>query len=225
MDRRVEELEDTVLNLADEIRDLRAEVRSLRRELRQLSGEAASSAASEEPERGDDPLRDSRDSLRSGQSSLGSFSVVERNFNGEASRSRSGVGGGGSSPTPSAATSAAGSQVSGSAHSTRLLTWTQRESICEEIGQYVRRALAGGYRGNSGRERIGLPSRIWLVFRDYEGLEYRPVLVCRTFAECKSHVKRGEDCGESVFIGLPYEREGVQVAGVAGIPWPAGPAQ
>ena len=227
MNDRVRDLEDTVLDLRDEVRDLRAEVRGLRRELRHLGGEVASSQASE-ADRGQSQtsLRDSRESVRSGgeADTLGSFSLV-RPFNEDASRSRSGSGypsrGGASSPTPSA-TSAAGSQTSGlSRVDRRLLSWEQREAICEEIGQYIRRALAGGHRGASGRDKIVLPSRLWLVFRDYEGLEYRPVLVCHSFSECKNHVKRGEDCGESVFIGLPSEREGRRVAGVAGVPWPS----
>lgn len=102
------------------------------------------------------------------------------------------------------------------------MTWLERESICDEIGLYIQRALLGDHRGPSGRDRIQLGSRVWLVFKDYEGLEYRPVRVCRTFSECRDLVKRGQDCGDSVFVGLPSDREACRVAAAAGFTWPTG---
>ena len=96
-------------------------------------------------------------------------------------------------------------------------TWLEREIICDEIAEFIKRCLGGDYRGSSGRDRIHLPSKIWLVFKDYEGLEYRPVRVCRTWAACKELVKKAGSAGDSVFVGLPSEREACRVAGRSGV--------
>ena len=103
-----------------------------------------------------------------------------------------------------------------------FLSWLEREAICDEIAAYVRRCLAGSHRGPSGRDRIQSPSRIWLVFKDFNGVLYQPVKVCRSWGECKALVKRNEDVGDSIFVGLPSEREACRVAGVSGVGWPAG---
>ena len=223
MEQRLASLEDTVDELQEEVRFLRSELRNLRRERRGGEG-SHSHQGDRESQASFGSVRDSRDSIdsRSGNpESAGSFSVV-RAFNENASRSRSeelGAASGGRSPTLSS-TSASRTGTVGSSRC--ALTWVQRESICDEIGAYILRSLEGGHRGPSGRDRIELPSRLWLVFRDYEGLEYRPVRVCRSFAECRDLVKRGSDCGDSVFVGLPSEREACRVTAAAGFTWPSG---
>ena len=200
MDNRLSELEDIVDELREEIRFLRGEVRRLRRLVED---------------------RDSRDTV-SGDShrssrapSDGSYSLVSRGFNEEASRSRS--------YTPQAGTpSAPGSDPERSGGSRLSQPWLEREAICDEIGDFIRRSLDGDHRGASGRDRLHLPSRIWLVFRDYEGLCYKPVRVCRSWQSCKDLVKRGDGAGDSVYVGLPSEREACRVAGRAGVGWPLG---
>eukprot|EP00435_Cladocopium_sp_Y103_P038589 s905_g10.t1 len=101
------------------------------------------------------------------------------------------------------------------------LTWTQREAVCDQISEFILRALSGDHRRTSGRELIKLGSRVWLIFRDFDGYEHNPVTVCRSFASCKSLVKRGSDCGESVFIGLPSDREARRVVAGVGLDWPS----
>lgn len=78
-----------------------------------------------------------------------------------------------------------------------------------QIAEFIVRCLRGEHRGESGRDRINLPSRLWVVFRDYEGISYEEPLVVNTFGLCKDRVKRGSgpDFGESVFVGLPSQRE------------------
>lgn len=218
MEARVTELEDLVEELRTEVGYLKTELRRLKRAVRELTERHSSS---EDRDSGG-PGRPHRDSRRgSGAESDGSFSLV-REFNEAASRSRSGT----SSPAP----------ITPSEHSHSIpwsdtrsvgssgcgLTWQQREHICDGIAAHVRRCLDGDHRGESGRDRIHLPSRLWLVFRDFNGVSYTPVKVCRTFTECKALVKRGEDCGDSVFVGLPSEREACRVAGRAGVGWPVG---
>ena len=225
MDSRVAELEDLVEELRTEVSYLKTELRRLKRAVRELSERQSTE---DRDSNGSGPSardsRDSRDSRRgTGAESDGSFSLV-RDFNEAASRSRSGT----VSPlpgdhTPSDRSASVPYSDSRSVGSTTCgLTWLQREHICDGIADYIKRCLRGDYRGTSGRDRIDLPSRIWLIFKDYNGVIYSPVKVCRSFTECRALVKRGEDCGSSIFVGLPSEREACRVAGQAGVAWPTG---
>ena len=99
------------------------------------------------------------------------------------------------------------------------ITWQQREVICDGVAEWVVKALGGVHRGSSGRERNPVASRYWLIFKDYQGNEYNPPLCYRLWTPAKGLVKRGSDCGSSVFIGLPTERECVRVVTVAGLEW------
>lgn len=227
MDRRLSELEDTVYELNEEVRGLRGQVRSLQR---LVSGDER--AGDEHSDRGagyrrggglpaSGALRDSRgpSSDRGHHSGDGagdfpsdseaSFDLVGREFDERASRSRSGGTPGGRSPS--------------SATSTCSLSWEEREAICEEIAAWVRRSLNDRHRGPSGRDRISLASRVWLVFRDFNDVVYNPVKVCRTFAACRILVKKEDSVGDSVFVGLPSDREARRVVSFAGLDWPAGP--
>lgn len=85
------------------------------------------------------------------------------------------------------------------------MSWEEREAICDEIGAFVLRGLRGEYHGSSGRDQISLPSRLWLVFRDHFGDRLTKV---------------GHQLGDSLFVGLPSEREARLVCSRAGVPWP-----
>ena len=54
---------------------------------------------------------------------------------------------------------------------------TEREQIAREIGLWLRRALDGRPRGPSGRDRIQLASRYYLVCRDIQGKVRNPPLL------------------------------------------------
>ena len=124
-------------------------------------------------------------------------------------------------PTPSARPGLATPSVSGTSQGARLpQTWAEREEICDGIAAFLVRALRGENRGPSGRERLVLSSRIWIVARSIDGEEYRPLKVFRAFGACKALVKRGQSCGDSVFVGLPSEREARRVAAISGLGWP-----
>ena len=101
-------------------------------------------------------------------------------------------------------------------------SWTFREEVAREIGAFVRRALAGEYRGQSGRNRITLASRIYLIFRDKAGNEFlNPVRVESAFSRVKSACfEGGQAASSSVFVGLPSQREGRIVVATAGGRWP-----
>lgn len=119
-----------------------------------------------------------------------------------------------SSPARSLDSLAGGSVASGvpvAATAGLPLSWARREEIADSIGLWARRALAGENRGTSGRDQNPLQSRLWIVFRSNEGECYNPPLVYKNWTGAKALVKRGPETGQSVFVGLPSEREAIRV--------------
>ena len=101
------------------------------------------------------------------------------------------------------------------------LSWAEREEVCDQIAAWILRALRGEHRGASGRDLIPYSSRIWIVARDFEGLVYQPVRIFRSFSAAKALAKRGADCGDSIFIGVPSDREARRIVAAARLGWPA----
>ena len=97
----------------------------------------------------------------------------------------------------------------------------ERAAACREIGLFLRRALDGVHRGSSGRDRLPLQSRYWIVVRDFSGAVFSPIKVCRNFSECAACCKRGPDCGESIFVGLPARQDILSVCAAANLSLPA----
>ena len=97
----------------------------------------------------------------------------------------------------------------------------ERAAACREIGLFLRRSLDGVHRGSSGRDRLPLQSRYWIVARDFSGAVYSPIKVCRNFGECAACCKRGSDCGQSIFVGLPARQDILSVCAAANLSLPA----
>eukprot|EP00438_Fugacium_kawagutii_P029215 Skav229550 [mRNA] locus=scaffold568:316865:328633:+ [translate_table: standard] len=74
-----------------------------------------------------------------------------------------------------------------------IQSWSVREAICDEIALWLTRSLNGEHRSTSGRERLNLPSRVWLVARDYEGRVFNPPRLFRRSAKA---------CGSSGLMDL-----------------------
>lgn len=86
-------------------------------------------------------------------------------------------------------------------------SWAVREEIAAEVGRWLRLSLEGGHRGNSGRDRILLSSRLYIVVRDHSGLvRTDPVRIFSRFADVRAICFRGH-WGDSIFVGLPSQRE------------------
>lgn len=102
-----------------------------------------------------------------------------------------------------------------------VLSWAQREALCERIGSFLRRSLEGDHRGSSGRDLNPLASRYWLVARGIDNTLYDPPRVFRTWGSAKGLVKRGSEVGNSVFVGLPSEHEVTLVVQAAELRLPA----
>ena len=124
--------------------------------------------------------------------------------------------------SPSVASSE-GASVEGASGTQSVPSWLQREEICDQIGAFLLRSLSGDHRASSGRDLIPLASRIWIVVQDIEGNRYNPVRVFRSWSATKALVKRGSEVGDSIFIGLPSEREARRVVHSATLQWPSEP--
>lgn len=97
----------------------------------------------------------------------------------------------------------------------------ERVGIAESIGKWIKLRLVGPPCGLSGRERVPLPSRIYLVFRSVDLVLHDPPLTFSTWRDCKEVVLSGGQPGDSVFIGLPSRAEARLVCLAAGKAEPA----
>ena len=179
-----------------EVAELREEVDSLKLEVGRLRRELAALR-----------VRTGSESYTRDSESEGSFSVVSQGA--AAATSQRG-------PLPPAAPSAAPKSPS------PCLSWEERDQIAEGIGLFLGRCIAGDNRGSSGRDKLPLGSKLWIVVRDYAGQIYTPVKVTRSWATVKPLVKpSGPDPGDSVFVGVPSEREARKAVAAAGLVFPA----
>ena len=108
-----------------------------------------------------------------------------------------------------------GSAVSTEDHRGRL-------QLARGCGLFLRRALEEDFRGSSGRDRLRLQSRLYVVAADYAGHRFNPVKLCYTFAEVRGLCKRGSCCGRSVFIGFGSRWEAEAALEAGGFSWPEG---
>lgn len=99
------------------------------------------------------------------------------------------------------------------------LTDSARKVICEGIAAHLKRALAGEHRGESGRDHLPSGSRYWLVIRSYSGEIFDPVRVYSRWGPAKAVTKRGDDLGQSVFVGLPSLGDVGRVTAAGGFTW------
>ena len=82
-----------------------------------------------------------------------------------------------------------------------------RVQLARQIGAFLRRCRDGQPRGGSGRDRLKLQSRYYIILATYAGEFLADPLVVDNFAEVRRLCKRGPDLGESVFIGVPTQWE------------------
>jgi hypothetical protein len=173
---------------------LREEVRFLRDELRQLTVRV---------DRQEDRLSEVTDSL-SVISAVQSFDVVSS----------------ASAATPATDQSARVVRDS-DLSDTGPYTWTFREEVAKEIGEFLKRSLQGQHRGESGRDKIkGLQNRLYIVARDAEGKVYNPALVLKAFQRVKTLCYKNGSWGDSIFVGLPSYTEASIAVHHAGLQWP-----
>ena len=207
--------------VVERVEELEAEVGFLLRQVKQLKDEK-------------DKLVEEVDLLRKellgkdeSEGSLEGFSVVEGN-RGESSNSRRE---GGAKARGVAARgviqTAVGTQTElaeGSQAERGVPTRAERESIAVGIGDFFKRCLAGEGvpRGLSGRDRVPLQNRYYVVIRDYEGRIYRAARVFHSWKPAKAILCQGESnsYGESIFCGFATLWEAEIAVRHAGYVWP-----
>ena len=82
-----------------------------------------------------------------------------------------------------------------------------RRILAEEIGRFLRRAAEGEHRGTSGRDRLKLQNRIYVILAGFDGILLAEPRVESSFAVVKAICKRGADCGSSIFVGFATKWE------------------
>lgn len=99
----------------------------------------------------------------------------------------------------------------------------EREEAARATGAFFVRCLAGRPRGDSGRSRIQLQARIYVVVRCFSGQVHSdPVLVFERYSQVKRQVCGPSDnFGDSVFAGFASKWEARVACEAAGLGWPA----
>ena len=91
-----------------------------------------------------------------------------------------------------------------------------RVSVAKEVGAFLGRACRGEHRGSSGRDRVQLASRVYIVLAPFSGELYAEARLYSKFEPV-----RGPDPGRSVFVGLPTQWDALIALKEAGYDWPA----
>ena len=100
-----------------------------------------------------------------------------------------------------------------------------RSEAAKQTGQYFQRALLGQSRGDSGRSRVKLQNRIYVVVRTFAGsVHTTPVQVYTKYSSVEAIVAeggRGKLFGDSIFAGFPSAWEAKEAVREAGFSWPS----
>ena len=96
-----------------------------------------------------------------------------------------------------------------------------RLALAKECGLFLKRAYHNQPRGTSGRERLKLSNRLYVVLADYEGNRFEEAKVFHEFSPVRTLCKRGSSCGSSVFIGFASQWEAKVALTEAGFAWPS----
>lgn len=101
----------------------------------------------------------------------------------------------------------------------------ERISAAKETGQFFLRALSGRPRGNSGRDRVKLQNRYYIVVRTFAGTVHtHPVKVVTAFSAVRSICAAGGTgsvFGDSIFAGFASVAEAKIATLEAGFIWPS----
>ena len=190
---------------SDERSRLREELRELREEVRRLTArvdrqsDLIAELSSKVEEKEEESFKSSRDSFpflpeaRGAESeSRGSYSLV------------------GVSQAPQSVPEGAGP------------SWSFRVEVAKGIGAFLKQAVQGNFRGNSGRRRLDLASHFYIVCKDKSGrIHTDPVLAVSRFSKVKELCFTKGACGDTVFVGVPTIEEGKIAVAEAGFLWPS----
>ena len=95
-----------------------------------------------------------------------------------------------------------------------------RVALARACGAFLKRALEGDFRGGSGRDKLRLGSRVYVVAADYSGQRFDPPKVFFDFGSVKAVCKSGNQCGRAVFLGFASQWEAKEAVLTAGLTRP-----
>ena len=96
----------------------------------------------------------------------------------------------------------------------------RRRQLAVEIGQFLRRALNGEHRGSSGRDRLKLANRCYLILADFRGRRLPKPICSDSFQDVRNLCKIGADVGGSIFCGFATKWEAKVACLEAGVALP-----
>ena len=96
----------------------------------------------------------------------------------------------------------------------------ERQELADEIGDWLRRELDGRGGGLSGRDRLDLRSRIYVLVQDHRGVRFDPVRVFSRLSDLRAHFARRGDPGQAIFIGFATNWEARRAVARANLSWP-----
>lgn len=100
----------------------------------------------------------------------------------------------------------------------------EHEEAARDTGRFFTRCLEGLPRGDSGRSRVKLQNRIYVVLRTFEGkIHTHPVLVLERYSQVKKLVcnpQADNAFGDSIFCGFPSRWEAQLAVATANCRWP-----
>ena len=97
----------------------------------------------------------------------------------------------------------------------------ERVRAAESIGGWLQRCLSGLARGNSGRDKVDLPSKLYLVAKDIFGNTFDPPQIYYSWNQARARVSKSNKFGDSVFVGFPTVAEARIALIAAGLQIPA----
>lgn len=113
--------------------------------------------------------------------------------------------------------------VAAKAAPTPLTSDRERTSAAEQTGRFFVRCLANLPGGDSGRSRVKLQNRLYVVVRSIRGQVFNPVRVLSRFSEARELVTEtgvGSNFGDSIFAGFASQWEAKIAVQEAGLSWP-----
>ena len=96
-----------------------------------------------------------------------------------------------------------------------------REEAARQTGRFFDRALRGVTRGPSGRERVNLANRCYVLVRDRHNIVHDPVIVFQRFSDLRPHVSQNGGFADSIFAGFSSAWEAEIATHTAGLAYPA----
>lgn len=97
----------------------------------------------------------------------------------------------------------------------------ERLLVPQEIGIWLRHCLDGERRGLSGREKLSLQSRFYVVVRGFDLVVHDPPRVFTSWTGARAVTHQHGHPGDSIFVGVPSKAEVRAVCAAAGLTVPS----